>query len=161
MVDISAHPLLQAINDVGQAVLALPASPERTAAITKVSALLQQADLALFADHIAGVLDQVTHPDGDYAIVEILGHRTIVGRVEEVERFGSKLMSIEPLFQDKLLPAVLINGASIYQFTPCDRETAIARAPKHDYQLPTSIRAVLPSAALPAPDDNDHWEPNF
>ena len=161
MVDITAHPLLQAIHDACLAVEALPGSPEQTNAISKVSALLQQADAALLGSHIAAVLDQTTPPDGDYAIVEVLGHRTIVGRVEEVERFGSKLMSIEPLFQGKLLPAVLINGASIYQFTPCDRETAISRAPKQDYQLPTSIRAAMPPASLPAPDEDDEWEPNF
>lgn len=161
MVDLSAHPLLQAIHDACLAVEALPGSPEQTTAITKVSGLLQQANEALLGSHIAAVLEQTAPPEGDYAIVEVLGHRTIVGRVEEVERFGSKLMSIEPLYQGKLLSAVLINGASIYQFTPCDRETAIARAPKHDYQLPTSIRAVLPPSALPAPDENDALEPDF
>ena len=91
-------------------------------------------------------------PDGEYAIVEVLGHRTIVGRVTEVERFGSKLMSIEPLYKDSLLEAVLIGGGSIYQFTPCSKERAAARQPKSDWQLPVSIRAVLPTELLPAPD---------
>jgi hypothetical protein len=99
-------------------------------------------------------------PDGEYAIVEVLGHRTIVGRVEEVERFGSKLMSIEPLFQGSLLPAVMIGGGSIYQFTPCSREIAAQRAPKSDWQLPASVRAALPASMLPAPDD-DMFAPNF
>ncbi len=94
-------------------------------------------------------------PAGDYAIVEVLGHRTIVGRVEEVERFGTKLMAIEPLFRDALLPAVLIGGASIYQFTPCSAETALLRQPKNDWQLPPSIRAALPLDMLPAPDGDD------
>lgn len=94
-------------------------------------------------------------PAGDYAIVEVLGHRTIVGRVEEVERFGTKLMAIEPLFRDVLLPAVLIGGASIYQFTPCSSETAFLRQPKNDWQLPASIRAALPLDMLPAPDGHD------
>ena len=49
-------------------------------------------------------------PPGDYAIVEIMGHRTIVGRVEEVERFGTKLIAIEPLLAGQLLPAVLKIG---------------------------------------------------
>lgn len=102
-------------------------------------------------------------PSGDYAIVEVLGHRTIVGRVEEVERFGTKLMSIEPLFNGALLEAVLIGGASIYQFTPCSVETAAARQPKHDWQLPASIRAVMPPELLPAPsfEDEDQFAPDF
>lgn len=91
-------------------------------------------------------------PAGEYAIVEILGHRTIIGRVEEVERFGAKLMSIQPLFNGELLPAVMIGGSSIYQFTPCTAEVAMKRQATDDWQLPTSIRATLPEAALPAPE---------
>lgn len=91
-------------------------------------------------------------PEGEYAIVEVLGHRTLIGRITEVERFGAKLMSIEALFGRELLPAVLISGASIYQFTPCAAEVAAARAPRKEWQLPSSIRAVLPPVALPALD---------
>lgn len=91
-------------------------------------------------------------PPGDYAIVEILGHRTIVGRIEEVERFGTKLMSIEPAFNGQLLDAVLIGGSSIYQFTPCSAEVAAERSPTDEWQLPPSVRAVLPAAMLPAPE---------
>lgn len=94
-------------------------------------------------------------PDGDYAIVEIMGHRTIVGRVMEIERFGVKLMSIEPILSGKLLPAVLIGGGSIYQYTPCPKERAAARAPKEEGYLPVSIRAALPPKALPAPSGGD------
>lgn len=103
----------------------------------------------------------VSLPAGDYAIVEVLGHRTIVGRVEEVERFGTKLMSIEPLFQDQLLPAVLIGGSSIYQFTPCTAEVAGLRQPKQNWQLPASIRAALPPELLPAPDCEDVEDADF
>jgi hypothetical protein len=102
-------------------------------------------------------------PQGEYAIVEVLGHRTIVGRVEEVERFGTKLLSIEPLFQGQLLEAVLIGGSSIYQFTPCSAATADVRQPKHNWQLPASIRAVLPPHLLAAPDSDTDSEftPSF
>jgi hypothetical protein len=74
------------------------------------------------------LINAETMPDGEYAIVEILGHRTMVGRISEIERFGTKLMQIEPLFCDVMLPGVLIGGASIYQFTPC---TAAVRHPAH------------------------------
>lgn len=101
-------------------------------------------------------------PDGEYAVVEVLGHRTYVGRVEEVERFGSKLMSIEPIFQGALLPAVLVGGGSLYQFTPCTKERAIARAPTSEWQLPTSVRAVMPVALLSAPESEEEGdEPTF
>jgi hypothetical protein len=91
-------------------------------------------------------------PAGDYAIVEVLGHRTIVGQVDEIERFGVKMLSIRPLFAGELLDAVLIGGGSIYQFTPCSAETALAKQPKRVWQLPSAIRATLPPTLLPAPD---------
>jgi len=97
-----------------------------------------------------------SYPAGEYAIVEVLGHRTLVGRVAEVERFGTKLLAIEPIFKDALLPAALVGGSSIYQFTSCSAEIAFARQPRERYQLPTSISATLPEEerqALPRPDD--------
>jgi len=55
-------------------------------------------------------------PEGEYAIVEALGHRTLIGRTSEVERFGTKMLQVEPLFGDVMLGPVLLGGASIYQF---------------------------------------------
>ena len=97
-------------------------------------------------------------PDGEYAIVEVLGHRTLVGRVSEVERFGTKLLSVEPLFQGELLPAVLIGGGSLYQFTACSREVAKRRSPTQRYQLPASVQLTLLEPALPAP--STEWNDN-
>jgi len=91
-------------------------------------------------------------PTGEYAIVECLGHRTLVGRCEEVERFGTKMLSIEPIYNGELLPAVLIGGGSLYAFTPCSAEVALARCAKSEWDLPVSLRATLPPEALPAPE---------
>jgi hypothetical protein len=93
-------------------------------------------------------------PEGEYAIVEVLGHRTYIGRVTEVERFGTKLMSIEPVFKGKLLPPVYVGGGSLYQFTPIDKATAQRRAPSEDWQLPASIRATFAQPALPPACDD-------
>ena len=95
---------------------------------------------------------ETTLPAGEYAIVEIMGHRTMIGRVEEVERFGAKLLQIEPLLAGNLLTPVMIGGASIYQFTPCSAAIAAEQAPKEEWQLPPSVRAVIPAALLPDPD---------
>jgi len=106
--------------------------------------------------------------EGDYAIVELFGHTTPIGRIAEVERFGTKMLAMEPLFNGALLDTVFHGGATIYRLTPCSRQVAWEKQPKHDYQLPPSIRAVVPAALLPAPeatparyngDDDD--EPNF
>lgn len=88
-------------------------------------------------------------PAGEYAIVEMLGHRTMVGRVSEVERFGTKLLMIEPLFADTMLGPVLLPGTSLYQFTPCSAEVAFNRRVTRDYNLPGP---VLDAAALPEPE---------
>lgn len=92
-------------------------------------------------------------PEGDYAIVEALGHRTLVGRVGEVERFGTKLLQIEPLFGDVMLGPVLLGGGSIYQFTPCTAAVAFNRRPKQTYNLPASVVATIPALALPSNDE--------
>ena len=92
-------------------------------------------------------------PGGEYAIVEALGHRTLVGRIAEVERFGTKMLQVEPLFGDVMLGPVFLSGASIYQLTPCAPEIALARRPKHSYQLPPSVAAVVPPSALPSNDE--------
>lgn len=111
----------------------------------------REAELARNAEAVAETPPAPELPDGEYAIVEVLGHRTYVGRVTEVERFSTKLMSIEPLYDGALLAPILIGGGSLYQFTPCSKEVAAARCPKSIWDLPTSIRATLPAAMLPAP----------
>jgi hypothetical protein len=98
-------------------------------------------------------ISAATMPDGEYAIVEALGHRTLVGRVTEIERFGTKMLQVEPLFGDVMLGPVLLGGGSIYQFTPCSATIAFARRPKETYQLPPSVAAVVPPLALPSNEE--------
>lgn len=89
-------------------------------------------------------------PDGDYAIVELLGHRTLIGRIAEVERFGTTMLCIEPVFCGQLLPAVYHGGASIYGVTPCGKEIAARRGPSSLWQLPAAIRESVPQQLLAA-----------
>lgn len=93
-------------------------------------------------------------PDGEYAIIEMMGHRTLVGRVCEVERFGTKLCAIEPVFGTGLLGITLIGGGSFYQFTPCSKEVAWDRRPRSQFSLPPVIAATLDPAMLPAPSSD-------
>lgn len=100
-------------------------------------------------------------PEGEYAIAEIMGHSTMIGRFAEVERFGTKMLQIEPIWESKLLPGVFVGGASLYRFTPCTREVAFLRQPKVRYQLPDAVRATLPPeqpGALPAPSHDYQFE---
>ncbi len=94
----------------------------------------------------------VTLPEGEYAIVELMGHVTLVGRISEVERFGSKLLMVEPLFQSRLLTAAFYGSAAIYSITPCTAERALNCQPKQKYSLPRPVALAMPVAALPAPE---------
>ena len=96
--------------------------------------------------------------NGEWAIVELFGHTTLVGRIAEVERFGSKMLAIEPLFNGEMLPVVFHGGAAIYRLTPCDEATARERQPKSMYQLPPAIAAIVPPHALPAPESASIWD---
>lgn len=101
-------------------------------------------------------------PEGDYAIAEILGHRTIVGRFAEVERFGTKFLAIEPLFADQLYPPIFVGGSSIYQLTPCSADVARKEQPRERYQLPSSIAVTIPKPSLPAPElEEPEFAPGF
>jgi len=97
------------------------------------------------------VSDTTPLPAGDYCIVELFGHVTIVGRYREVEMFGTKMMAIEPLFRDALLPVVFHGGAAIYRLSPCEVEMARNCQPRELYQLPPAIKAIVPPALLPPP----------
>lgn len=90
------------------------------------------------------------HPDGEYAIVELFGHTTLVGRIAEVERFGTKMLVIEPIFAGEFLGPVFHGGAAIYRLTPCSAEIAFRQAPKENQQwsLPSSIRVTVPTPLL-------------
>ena len=112
-------------------------------------------------DNVSPLLGPDALPPGEYAIIELMGHQTLVGRVTEVERFGTKMLALEPLFNGHLLPVLFQGGPSIYRLTPCAADVAWARQPKATYQLPPSIVATLPPTALPPgqlPLDLDGFE---
>jgi len=96
-------------------------------------------------------MSEIEYPPGDYCILELFGHTTLVGRYTEVERFGTKMLALEPIFNDVLLPAVLHGGAAIYRFTPCSADVAYKRQPRQGYQMPPSIMAIVSPELLPAP----------
>jgi hypothetical protein len=98
------------------------------------------------------------YPPGEYAICEFFGHVTLVGRIEEVERFGAKMLALEPLFNGEFLPVVFHGGAAIYRLTPCSAAVAFARQPRQGYQLPPAIRAIVPIALLPAVEPPPAYE---
>jgi hypothetical protein len=101
-------------------------------------------------DTIDPAIPGASLPPGEYAIVELFGHTTLVGRISEVERFGAKMLALEPLFKGEMLPPVFHGGAAIYRLTPCSATVAWERQPKYDYQIPPSIRCIVPAPLLAA-----------
>jgi hypothetical protein len=106
-------------------------------------------------------------PDGQYAIVECFGHTTLVGRVEEIERYGGKFLQMETLFNSQFLPPRLIGSGAIYAFTPVEREVAWKNQAREEWNLPASLRSAIPPIMLSAPeadpydDDAEEFLPDF
>lgn len=65
-------------------------------------------------------------PPDEYAVVEVFGHQRHVGRISEVERFGSKMLRMdEPVsapivsFDEGRFTTYFLAGAAIFRMTPC------------------------------------------
>lgn len=109
-------------------------------------------------------VEPITLPEGRYAIVEMMGHRSLVGRVREVEQLGVRIYEIEVIFAGRFVAEVTIGLQSIFQLTWCSPEVAFRSAGRNYWNLPPSIRAVLPVEALPAPeaaDDDAELQPEL
>lgn len=79
-------------------------------------------------DACTGIKPAPAPPPDEYAVVEVFGHQRHVGRISEVERFGTKMLRVdEPA--DVLAEAAdifaggctsyFLSGASIFRLTPC------------------------------------------
>ena len=87
-------------------------------------------------------------PDGDsgweWAVVEVFGHRRHVGRIREVETFGTKMLRIDvPVYPDRAAVAPerwetrLYGGGSIFSISYTD-EASVRRA-NLPYEAPARI----------------------
>jgi hypothetical protein len=84
-----------------------------------------------------------------WAILELMGHRRLGGRVSEVEMFGAKMCRIDvPTIENTLCgpkdrwTTQYYGGSSIYCMTPCSEEASRLAAsisrpePVHEWELP-------------------------
>ncbi len=94
----------------------------------------------------------------EWAICEIMGHRTHAGRCREEERFGAKMLRVDiPIKGDPEAngwETHWYGGSSIFSYTLTDRDS-VMRSNK-PYEAPSRYR--LPS---PAPDYDDEPQMAF
>jgi len=98
-------------------------------------------------------------PFETWAIVELMGHVRLAGRLTEENRFGTALGRIDiPTGGDEFITQYF-GGGSVYRITPTDEETArqVAKAarPQPIYRL-----ALSPAPAHHV-DDHDDDDPDF
>lgn len=90
-----------------------------------------------------------------WAIVELMGHVKVAGRVTEEERFGAKMGRIDIPNPAGGFATQYFGGSSVYRMTPVSEEAARAVAlrnqpePVHRWELPA------PLAAAPVRTDNE------
>lgn len=92
-------------------------------------------------------------PEQRYAIVEVFGHRRLVGRVSEVERYGSKMLRIDIPIDgdfDKGFVTQFYGGASIFCETPTTLEMV---RQEHRLYVPPEL---LSYRQTDAGDDGEH-----
>jgi hypothetical protein len=63
--------------------------------------------------------------EGAWGIVEMLGHRTIVGRLSEVTVAGAAMLRVEVPTSPP--SECLVAASALYAITPCSEEAARAR----------------------------------
>lgn len=104
----------------------------------------------------------------EWAIVEIMGHRRLAGRIQQVTRFGADMLRIDRPMKDGTFVTEFYGGSSIYAVRPCTE--AIAHGAEESWNDPRPIAPLdyrqREAAALPAPhrdaeDDDDETERMF
>jgi hypothetical protein len=89
-----------------------------------------------------------------WAIVELMGHVRMAGRVTEEELFGSKIGRVDCPMPDGGYATVYFGGGSVYRLSPCSEAVARAVAqvskpePVHRWELP---------APEPEPSRGRNW----
>jgi hypothetical protein len=87
----------------------------------------------------------MSEPFNDWAILELMGHRRLGGKVQDVEMFGARMCRIDipdARHADKTHATQFYSAPSVYCVTPCSEETArqVAKlnqpAPVQRWELP-------------------------
>lgn len=102
-----------------------------------------------------------------WAIVELLGHVTMAGRLSEEERFGSKMGRLDIPKPDGGFCTVYFGGSSVYRISPVSEDVARIKAsqnqprPVYAWEIPQAKAESSegrPRLGFDPPDDDDRDE---
>lgn len=94
-----------------------------------------------------------------WAVVELMGHVRIGGRLTEEEKFGAKLGRLDIPTEGDGFVTQYFGGGSVYRITLVDEAAARAvakhaqPAPVHAWELPKQLPAPIPHAEYDPNDD--------
>jgi hypothetical protein len=112
--------------------------------------------------------EKVSEGFNEWAIVELMGHRKLAGKVSEQTIASAAFLRIDVPEQDERPAATQFYSAgAVYAITPCTEQTArdsmaamSAVAPVSRWELPQRIEAPkVDSSAVDDDDDDDGSEP--
>jgi hypothetical protein len=98
-----------------------------------------------------------------WAILELMGHVRMAGRVTEEERFGAKMGRIDVPGEGDSFTTVYFGGSSVYRMTPTTEEVARSVAaqnkpqPVHRWELPEPEKAASILDGRDDEDDDDRY----
>lgn len=88
-------------------------------------------------------------PYEGWAIVELMGHRRLGGRVSQAEQYGVAMLRVDvPGDDGEIVATRFCGGSSIYALTPCSEQAARAVAKSNRVEPVT--RWELPALEAPA-----------
>jgi len=98
-----------------------------------------------------------------WAIIELMGHVRMAGKVSEVERYGAKVGRIDVPDGDGFR-TLFFGGPSIYRETPVTEDVArlVAKqcdpAPVHSWEMPRALPEHVEDAETESDYEDDHPE---
>lgn len=91
----------------------------------------------------------------EWGRVEIFGHRSHIGRLSEVERFGTKMLRIDaPTTDPEVFETFYYGGGSVFSIAPMTEEAARAWAARYAPR-PVALTGRLPPPGISEDDDGE------